>query len=111
MRADLFASRGWVVVAPDSETITGHELLSIIRRTLDNPPPSAWEGFQMDGARKSVQALAECLEDRHTERAMTVPEVGYGFLPQTKLRKSYGVGRAPAVRSAYTEGALPPHLQ
>jgi hypothetical protein len=63
----------------------------------------------MEGAHKSVEALAECLADRHADRLMTLPEIGYG-LPQAKFRKSYGPGRTPSVRPAYADG-LPPHLQ
>jgi predicted glycosyltransferase len=110
MRANLFASRGWVVAAPDSETITGHELLGIIERTLDDPPRAAWEGFRMEGAHKSVEALAECLADRHADRLMTMPDIGYS-LPQAKLRKSYNPGRATPIRPAYADGSPPPHLQ
>lgn len=110
MRAGLFASRGWVVTAPDSETITGRELLGIIERTLDDPPRDAWEGFRMEGARKSVEALAECLADRHADRLVTLPEIGYS-LPQGRLRRSYGPGRTPSIRPAYTDGSPPPQLQ
>jgi predicted glycosyltransferase len=110
MRAELFSSRGWVVAAPDSETITGSELLGIIERTLDDPPRAAWEGFHMEGAHKSVEALAECLADRHADRLMTLPEIGYS-LPQGRLRKSYSPGRTPSIRPAYTDGTSPPHLQ
>ncbi|MDQ3930808.1 MAG: hypothetical protein M3328_16890 [Chloroflexota bacterium] len=111
MRANLFASRGWVVAAPDSETISGHELLGIIEQTLNNPPQVAWEGFKLDGAHKSVEALAECLADRHSERLATVPEFPYGLLPQGRLRKNYGAGRVTGMRPLYVEGAPASNLQ
>ncbi|HEX8230092.1 MAG TPA: glycosyltransferase [Chloroflexia bacterium] len=111
MRADLFASRGWVATAPDSETVTGGELLDIIERTLAEPPGAAWEGFRLDGAQRSVQALAECLADRHDERLAAVPDFVYGALPQGKLRNGYRTGRVPDLRSLYAEGAPTPNLQ
>lgn len=111
MRAEIFASRGWVVAAPDSETITGHELLGTIERTLNNPPHAAWEGFRLDGAQKSVGALAECLADYHAERAATGPQMAHDLLPQGRLRKSYDSGRVQGARSAYADGVAAPNLQ
>ncbi|MDQ3931046.1 MAG: hypothetical protein M3328_18110 [Chloroflexota bacterium] len=109
MRAELFASHGWVVAAPDSETIMGHELLGIIERTLNDPPQSAWSGFRLDGAQKSVEALAECLADYHAESAATVPEMAYSSLPQGRLGNSYGTGRVPGVHSPYADGVVAPN--
>ncbi|HET9494838.1 MAG TPA: glycosyltransferase, partial [Chloroflexia bacterium] len=61
MRAALFASRGWVRAASDVDSVTGSELVGLIRSSLSAPGRSPWQGLRLDGGDKAVSALVSCL--------------------------------------------------
>ena len=111
MRARLFASRGWVVEAPDVESVTGRELIQCVERTLDNPQAVDWDGFRMDGAERAVQALAEYLAGRPPTSTLARYSSSEDWTLLRKFRKSYGPSLLSHTLASYPDGVSYPGLQ
>lgn len=59
IRADAFASRGWIGVLP-ADQLSGASLLEATRKTLAGPPPTA-SGLRLDGASRTALILSSAL--------------------------------------------------
>ena len=102
MRAALFASRGWVRAASDMDSVTGSELVGLIRKALDAPGRSPWQGLRLDGGDKAVSALVSCLLSPRRRPCLPTRPEDWAF-PGPRA------SALPAPPATYPEGA-PLHM-